>query len=88
MRGSTESRILHAVNNHKNNKKMDNKKEIQMTKKQKVLVYLSKEITDKKAMVEFTRKKETKGALDDILNEDRKQEIRTLLDAMELILGE
>ena len=61
---------------------------IEMTKKQEVLVYLSKQITDKKAMVEFTRKKESKGALDDILNEDRKQEIRTLLTAMELILGE
>ena len=81
-------RIFNEVNNHKNNNKMDNKNQIQMTKKQEVLVYLSKQITDKKAMVEFTRKKETKGALDDILNEDRKQEIRTLLDAMELILGE
>ena len=66
---------------------MNNKNEIQMTKEQKVLVYLSKQINDKKAMVEFTRKKETKGALDDILNEDRKEEIRTLLNAMELILS-
>lgn len=59
-----------------------------MTKKQEVLVYLSKQITEKKAMVEFTTKKEIKGALDDILNEDRKEEIRTLLNAMDLILGE
>jgi hypothetical protein len=66
---------------------MDNKNEIQMTKEQEVLVYLSKQINDKKAMVEFTRKKEIKGALDDILNEDRKEEIRTLLNAMELILS-
>ena len=66
---------------------MNNKNEIQMTKEQEVLVYLSKQINDKKAMVEFTRKKETKGALDDILNEDRKEEIRTLLNAMELILS-
>jgi len=67
---------------------MDNKNKIQMTKKQEVLVYLSKQITDKKAMVEFTIKKETKGPLDEILNDDRKEEIRTLLDAMDLILGE
>jgi hypothetical protein len=66
---------------------MSNENQIQMTKEQKVLVYLSKQINDKKAMVEFTRKKEIKGALDDILNEDRKEEIRTLLNAMELILS-
>jgi len=59
-----------------------------MTKKQEVLVYLSKQINDKKAMVEFTTKKGAKGPLDDILNEDRKEEIRTLLNAMDLILGE
>jgi len=59
-----------------------------MTKKQEVLVYLSKQINDKKAMVEFTTKKGTKGPLDEILNEDRKEEIRTLLNAMDLILGE
>lgn len=67
---------------------MSNENKIQMTKKQEVIVYLSKQITDKKAMVEFTRSKENTSVLDDILNDDRKQEIRTLLDAMELILGE
>lgn len=74
------TRIFNEVNNHKNNNKM--------TKKQEVLVYLSKQINDKKAMVEFTTKKGTKGPLDEILNEDRKEEIRTLLNAMDLILGE
>jgi hypothetical protein len=37
---------------------MDNKNEIKMTKKQEVLVYLSKQINDKKAMVVFTKTKE------------------------------
>ena len=79
--------IFNEVNNQENNNKMNNEMKIQMTKEQEVLVYLSKQITDKKAMVEFTSKKENKGPLDDILNDDRKQEIRTLLTAMELILS-
>jgi len=67
---------------------MYNENEIQMTKKQEVLLYLSKEINAKRAMVDYTNKRQFKDAMDDILNEDRKEEIRTLLNAMELILGE
>ena len=59
-----------------------------MTKKQEVLVYLSKQINDKKALVEYVNKKGYKSSMDELLNDDRKQEIRTLLTAMDLILGE
>jgi len=59
-----------------------------MTKKQAVLVYLSKQINEKKALVEYVNKKSNKSAMDEILNEDTKEEIRTLLNAMDLILGE
>lgn len=59
-----------------------------MTKKQEVLVYLSKQINDKKALVEYVNKKGHKSSMDELLNDDRKQEIRTLLTAMDLILGE
>ena len=59
-----------------------------MTKKQEVLVYLSKKINDKKALVEYVNKKGYKSSMDEVLNDDRKQEIRTLLTAMDLILGE
>jgi ribosomal protein S8 len=75
-----EKRIFNEVNNHKNNNKM--------TKKQEVLVYLSKQINDKKALVEYVNKKGYKSSMDELLNDDRKQEIRTLLNAMDLILGE
>ena len=74
------TRIFNEVNNHKNNNKM--------TKKQEVLVYLSKQINDKKALVEYVNKKGYKSSMDELLNDDRKQEIRTLLTAMDLILGE
>ena len=67
---------------------MSNENQIEMTKKQKVLVYLSKQINDKKALVEYVNKKTYLSQMDEMLNEDRKNEIRTLLSAMELILGE
>ena len=59
-----------------------------MTKKQEVLVYLSKQINDKKALVEYVKTKPYLSPMDEMLNDDRKQEIRTLLTAMDLILGE
>ena len=67
---------------------MSNENQIEMTKKQKVLVYLSKQINDKKGLVEYVNKKSYLSPMDEMLNEDRKNEIRTLLSAMELILGE
>ena len=60
---------------------------IEMTKKQAVLVYLSKQINDKKALIEYVNKKTYRSSMDELLNEDRKEEIRTLLTAMEMILA-
>jgi len=59
-----------------------------MTKKQEVLVYLSKQIQDKKGLVEYTKKNGNGNAMDDIFIDEWKQEISTLLNAMDLILGE
>jgi len=79
-------RIFNEVNNHKNNDKMDNKIEIQMTNKQEALSYLGKQILDKKASIEYTMNKGYKGSMDEIIIEDKKSEINTLLNIMNLIL--
>lgn len=79
-------RIFNEVNNQENNNKMSNEIRIKMTKKQEVLTYLSKQINDKKALVNYVNSKGYKSAMDEMLNEDRISEIRTLLTAMDLIL--
>ena len=79
-------RIFNEVNNHKNNDKMDNKIEIQMTNKQEALSYLGKEILDRKASIEYTKNKSYKSTMDEIIIEDKKSEINTLLNIMNLIL--
>jgi hypothetical protein len=66
---------------------MNKETTIEMTKKQEVLVYLSKQINDKKALIEYVNKKTYRSSMDELLNEDRKEEIRTLLTAMEMILA-
>jgi hypothetical protein len=66
---------------------MNKETTIEMTKKQEVLVYLSKQINDKKALIEYVNKKTYQSSMDELLNEDRKEEIRTLLTAMEMILA-
>ena len=65
---------------------MDNKNRIQMTVKQEVLTYLSQQINDKKALVDYVNRKGCKTTMDEICNEDRIKDIRTLLNAMDLIL--
>jgi len=65
---------------------MSNENEIKMTKKQEALSYLGKEILDRKASIEYTNKKSYKTSLDDIIVEDKKSEVRTLLNIMNLIL--
>ena len=79
-------RIFNEVNNHKNNDKVDNKIEIKMTNKQEALSYLGKEILDKKVSIEYTKNKGYVGTMDEIIIEDRKSEIKTLLNIMDLIL--
>jgi len=79
-------RIFNEVNNHKNNNKMDNKIEIKMTNKQEALSYLGKQILDKKASIEYTQNKGYIGTMDEIIIEDGKSEIETLLNIMNLIL--
>jgi len=66
---------------------MNKENGIEMTKKQEVLVYLAKQIEDKKSLVNYVNSKGYKSSMDEMLNDDRKQEIRTLLSAMELILA-
>ena len=65
---------------------MDNKNKIQMTKKEEALSYLGKEILDRKSSIEYTSNKSYKSSLDDIIVEDKKAEMRTLLNIMNLIL--
>jgi len=81
-----EMRIFNEVSNHKNNDKVDNKIEIQMTNKQEALSYLGKEILDRKASIEYTKNKGYVGTMDEIIIEDKKSEINTLLNIMNLIL--
>ena len=56
-----------------------------MTTKQEVLTYLAKQIKDKKSVIEYTRK-QPYHSTHDIIIEDWKTEIETLLTAMTLIL--
>jgi len=56
-----------------------------MKTKQEVLSYLAKQINDKKAVIEYTRKQPYQDN-NDIFIEDWKAEIETLLTAMTLIL--
>ena len=86
MRRCGESRRFNEVNNQENNNKMDNKIEIQMTKKQEVLTYLSKQILDKKGMIEFTKKQPKFDAWDESAIDKYKEEMSILLNAMDLIL--
>lgn len=86
MRRCAVTRIFNEVNNHKNNNKMNNKIEIQMTKKEEALSYLGKQILDKKASIEYTSNKGYIGTMDEIIIEDKKAEMRTLLNIMNLIL--
>ena len=79
-------RIFNEVNNHINNGKMSNEIEIKMTKREEALSYLGKQILDKKASIEYTNKKSYKTSLDEIIIEDKKSEMRTLLNIMNLIL--
>lgn len=79
-------RIFNEVNNQENNNKMDNKNKIQMTNKQEALSYLGKQILDKKASIEYTKNKGYIGTMDEIIIEDKKSEMRTLLNIMDLIL--
>ena len=79
-------RIFNEVNNQENNNKMDNKNGIKMTKKQEALAYLGKEILDKKASIEYTKNKGYIGTMDEVIIEDKKAEISTLLNIMDLIL--
>lgn len=65
---------------------MDNKNEIKMTKKQEALAYLGKEILDKKASIEYTKNKGYIGTMDEMIIEDKKAEMKTLLSIMDLIL--
>ncbi len=81
-----EMRIFNEVNNHKNNNKMSNEIEIKMTNKQEALSYLGKQILDKKASIEYTKNKGYIGTMDEIIIEDKKSEMRTLLNIMNLIL--
>ena len=80
------TRIFNEVNNQENNNKMDNKMEIKMTKKEEALSYLGKQILDKKASIEYTKNKGYIGTMDEIIIEDKKAEMRTLLNIMDLIL--
>ena len=59
---------------------------IEMTKKEQALSYLGKEILDRKASIEYTNNKSYKSSMDEIIIEDKKNEMRTLLDIMSLIL--
>ena len=79
-------RIFNEVNNHKNNNKMDNEIKIQMTKKEEALSYLGKEILDRKSSIEYTSNKGYVGVMDEIIIKDKKAEMRTLLNIMNLIL--
>lgn len=79
-------RIFNEVNNQENNNKMNNEMKIEMTKRQEALSYLGKQILDKKSSIEYTKKKSYKGAMDEIIIEDKKAEMRTLLNIMDLIL--
>lgn len=79
-------RIFNEVNNHKNNNKMSNEIEIKMTNKQEALSYLGKQILDKKASIEYTSNKGYVGVMDEIIIKDKKAEMRTLLNIMNLIL--
>ena len=79
-------RIFNEVNNHINNTKMSNEIEIKMTKREEALSYLGKQILDRKSSIEYTNKKSYKTSLDDIIVEDKKAEMRTLLNIMNLIL--
>jgi len=56
-----------------------------MTNKNEVLEYLSKQINEKKAVIEFTRK-QPHEANHDIFIEDWKEEMRILLSTMEIVL--
>ena len=81
-----ESRRFNEVNNQENNNKMNNENKIKMTNKQEALSYLGKQILDKKASIEYTKNKSYKGTMDEIIIEDKKSEMRTLLNIMDLIL--
>ena len=86
MRRCAVTRILDEVNNHINNGKMSNEIEIKMTKREEALSYLGKQILDKKASIEYTSNKGYIGTMDEIIIEDKKAEMRTLLNIMNLIL--
>jgi hypothetical protein len=81
-------RIFNEVNNQENNNKMNNENQIKMTKKQEVLTYLSKQILEKKGMIEFTKKQPSFDAWDESALDRYKEEMSILLNAMDLILGE
>ena len=86
MRRCAVTRIFNEVNNHKNNNKMNNENKIEMTKKEEALTYLGKEILDRKASIEYTSNKSYVGTMDQIIIDDKKAEMRTLLNIMSLIL--
>jgi len=65
---------------------MNKESKIEMTKKESALSYLGKEILDRKASIKYTQNKGYVGAMDELIIEDKKNEMRTLLDIMSLIL--
>ena len=67
-------------------KDKNNKTTYKMTKRQEVLTTLAKQILDKKSLVEFIKNKEEISPMDEITIADVKDEIRILLNAIDLII--
>ena len=67
-------------------KDKNNKTTYKMTKKQEVLTTFAKQILDKKDLVEFIKTKEDISPMDEITIADIKDEIRVLLNAIDLII--
>jgi hypothetical protein len=56
-----------------------------MKTKQETIAYLTQQINEKKAVVEYT-KKQPFNPMHDVIIEDWKEEIRCLLTALEIVL--
>jgi hypothetical protein len=79
-------RIFNEVNNQENNNKMDNKIKIQMTNKDEALLFLVKQITERKSFVNYVNKSGGKDTMTELIVQDKKEEIEALLNIMDLIL--